>query len=101
MLYGDEYGPLIEEGCLRLDIDDMPVAGLVIVFEKETQMPLITYAMTSRLNKRNGCISLLMRLAFSAMKMNGFNECDVCIDEQNIPAMALFKSFGFEAIGQT
>lgn len=96
ILYGDEYGPLIEVACLRLDIANHIASGLVIVKSKETDSPLITYAMTHRLHKRQSCMTVLIKLALSALKMNGYNSCSVVVNERNAAAVSFFTSCGFQ-----
>ncbi|CAM9339327.1 unnamed protein product, partial [Ectocarpus fasciculatus] len=100
MLYGDESGPLLPEGSLKLEIEDHVAAAMVVVLERETEMPLITYTMTNRLHKRNGCMSVVMRLALSALKMSGHNACAVVVNENSEAAVGFFESFGFEFVSQ-
>ena len=100
MLYGDEFGPLIPEGSLKLEIDDHVAAAMVVVLERETEIPLITYAMTHRLHKRNGCMSVVMRLALSALKMGGHDLCAVVVNEDSDAAVGFFESFDFKFVGQ-
>jgi hypothetical protein len=99
VLYGDTFGPMIEEACLRLIIADHPFASaLVVVKEKETELPLIAFAMTHRLHKRQGCMTVVLKVALSILKMKGFDVISVIVNQNNIPAVEFFKSVGFDFV---
>lgn len=101
MLYGDLLGNLVPEGCMCLEMAGHVAAALIIVLEAETNAPRISFAMTHRLHKRNGCMGLLMRLAFSKLKMLGYNSCAVVLNVNNEPVRKYFENFGFSLANET
>lgn len=98
-LVDGEYGKPVWDCSYVAEMADVMVGAVIVTLDKEENLPLLAFAMTSPDRKRSKVASTLMKHAVNSMIDAGYNETIAYVTEGNEPSAGLASRFGFEVDG--
>jgi hypothetical protein len=96
-LLDGKYGPFLSECSFVVTDKDCLASAVLVTWFKETEMPLIAFAMTDPRFTNRGMSTFLLKMSINALVDQGYKQAFLVFTNGNHAIEKIVRKIGFEA----